>query len=493
MHSETWLTGPRSPQVANDYSYSSSLQPCPVVLQSTASRTRIYRLPVVLLLVDLLIWALAALLMWAVLSWAGKPLFIPNLRILIIPCVASLFGAWMVGAYDQDSNFVSLRYAAESMIAGLAAMVIAPGLVALFGNYGGSYQPSRLLLFLTPGIFSILSLLGRRWLWRINGGNLVHHRIIVIGNPEEALALESALKLSDRTAAVTSLKAAEATKASLSALLCRDHSEARQQKTRDANTIVIAPTTSHDDLNHLRPFLVSLHTSTVPVYAWSAFWSLRVRMHDCSTDTAGWLFEKDYQFSRTSAYGHLKRLMDIMISLAALLISLPVLVLAAILVKLDSRGPVFFRQQRVGLRGAGFSILKFRTMTEGSEAAGTTTASNDVRITRVGKYLRQTRIDEIPQLWNVLIGDMSIVGPRPEWSVCVRNYEDKIPCYHLRHLVKPGITGWAQVNYPYGADVDDARKKLAFDLFYLSNASPTLDFCIILKTVYVLFGRVGGR
>ena len=132
-------------------------------------------------------------------------------------------------------------------------------------------------------------------------------------------------------------------------------------------------------------------------------------------------------------------------------------------------------------------------MTEGSEAAGTTTASNDVRITRVGKYLRQTRIDEIPQLWNVLIGDMSIVGPRPEWSVCVRNYEDKIPCYHLRHLVKPGITGWAQVNYPYGADVDDARKKLAFDLFYLSNASPTLDFCIILKTVYVLFGRVGGR
>jgi lipopolysaccharide/colanic/teichoic acid biosynthesis glycosyltransferase len=184
---------------------------------------------------------------------------------------------------------------------------------------------------------------------------------------------------------------------------------------------------------------------------------------------------------------------DIVLAATALLITFPILLLAGIAVRLDSAGPALFRQQRVGFRGIPFVIYKFRTMRVNSEADGTTTTPGDSRITRLGHFLRRSRIDEIPQLLNVLKGDMSFVGPRPEWTVCVDLYEQQLPYYHLRHLAKPGITGWAQVNYPYGQDVYDARNKLSFDLYYVTHASLVLDLTILLKTFYVVLGRIGGH
>ena len=458
----------------------------------TVSKTFDLSSPVFLLFTDILLWLLSASVCGVILNFLGITLYIANLRVLIIPFVVSLFAVWLVGAYDRHTTFVSLRYTAESLIAGVASMIVTPGLVALFGNYGGIYQPSRLTLFLLPGIFSVLSLLSRRRIWGLRGGYATRHRIILIGTPEEAASLESALLLSDRLARVTNLPVENASEDSLTSLLSNQDADFPLGG-KEGCTVVISSNTDQKTIAPLRPFLISLHTSTVPVYSWSAFWSLRVRMHDSTTDSAGWLFDKDYQFSGSSPYGHLKRLMDVVISAMALILSLPILILAAVAIRLDSRGPVLFVQNRIGQRGNTFRILKLRTMANGSESEGKTTVKNDARLTRIGKWLRQIRIDEIPQLWNVLKGDMSIVGPRPEWTVCVENYENQIHCYHLRHLVKPGITGWAQVNYPYGEGIEDARKKLAFDLFYISNASLIMDFCIILKTVYVLMGRFGGR
>ncbi len=187
-----------------------------------------------------------------------------------------------------------------------------------------------------------------------------------------------------------------------------------------------------------------------------------------------------------------KRAIDVGVSVAGLLVSAPITLLAAIAIKLDSRGPLFFRQPRVGQNGAEFSVYKFRTMRVDAEKhTGPVWAKlDDDRVTRVGRFLRLTRIDEIPQMWNVLAGQMSFVGPRPERPFFVRELSREIPFYPLRLTVKPGITGWAQVNHHYGASVEDSVEKLRYDLYYIKNMSPLFDLNIILRTVgVVLFGK----
>jgi len=190
-----------------------------------------------------------------------------------------------------------------------------------------------------------------------------------------------------------------------------------------------------------------------------------------------------------------KRAMDILCSSIGILLVLPVLPLIALLIKLSSPGPVLFRQERVGEGEKEFTLIKFRTMCNNAEKeTGPVWASqDDPRITRLGALLRKTRIDEIPQLFNVLKGDMSFIGPRPERREFVERLAEQIPYYGKRHFIKPGVTGWAQVKYPYGATDEDALEKLRYDLYYIKNFSITLDLMIILETVkVVLFGR-GGR
>jgi sugar transferase (PEP-CTERM system associated) len=190
-----------------------------------------------------------------------------------------------------------------------------------------------------------------------------------------------------------------------------------------------------------------------------------------------------------------KRLFDILASLIVLVIGLPLALIAALAVKLDSKGPVLYRQPRVGLFGEPYDILKIRSMRTDAEAAGKAVwaAENDPRITRVGHIIRKLRIDELPQLWCVLKGEMSFVGPRPERPSFVDELERQLPYYAERHMVKPGLTGWAQINYPYGASVEDARVKLEYDLYYAKNYSPFLDLLILLQTVRVVLWPEGAR
>ncbi|MBI1920110.1 MAG: sugar transferase [Geobacter sp.] len=186
-----------------------------------------------------------------------------------------------------------------------------------------------------------------------------------------------------------------------------------------------------------------------------------------------------------------KRIIDILLSVIVITTSLVVTIPVAILIKLDSTGPVFYRQRRIGLNSKGFVCIKFRSMGVGTEHdrrfAGQV---NDPRITRIGKIIRKLRIDEIPQLVNVLKGEMSFIGPRALIEEEVKEFKVQIPYFDLRHSVRPGITGWAQVNYKHGATVEDGLEKLQYDLFYIKNLSPMLDFHVLLKTVkVVLFGR----
>jgi exopolysaccharide biosynthesis polyprenyl glycosylphosphotransferase len=189
-----------------------------------------------------------------------------------------------------------------------------------------------------------------------------------------------------------------------------------------------------------------------------------------------------------------KRLFDLVASGVVLALTFPLIALFAVLVKLDSHGPAFFRQRRVGLYGEPFEMIKLRSMRSDAEKGGAKWAEkDDPRITRVGRFIRKVRIDELPQAWSVLTGRMSFVGPRPEVPAFVDDLEDKLPFYAERHMVKPGITGWAQINYPYGASVEDSRAKLEYDLYYAKNYTPFLDLLILLQTLRVVLWPEGAR
>jgi sugar transferase (PEP-CTERM system associated) len=190
-----------------------------------------------------------------------------------------------------------------------------------------------------------------------------------------------------------------------------------------------------------------------------------------------------------------KRTFDVLSSAFLLLVASPVMLLAAAAIKLDSRGPVFYRQERVGLGGRTFQCVKFRSMRTDAESDGVArwATKNDSRITRVGAFMRKTRIDELPQLISVLKGEMSIVGPRPERPEFVAKLKGQIPFYDLRHGVKPGVTGWAQVRYSYGASLEDARRKHQFDLYYLKNNTLLMDLQILIETVTVVLFREGAQ
>jgi sugar transferase (PEP-CTERM system associated) len=200
-------------------------------------------------------------------------------------------------------------------------------------------------------------------------------------------------------------------------------------------------------------------------------------------------------FSQGGVRTFIKRSFDLLVSAVMLVVTLPLMLATAVAIRLESPGPVIFRQDRVGRGGRAFTCLKFRSMRADAEADGQPrwAAVDDDRVTRIGRFIRKTRIDELPQLINVLRGDMSFVGPRPERPVFVNELKKAIPYYDLRHSVKPGITGWAQVRYSYGASVEDARKKLQFDLYYVKNHSLFLDLLILVETVRVVLFREGAH
>ncbi len=240
--------------------------------------------------------------------------------------------------------------------------------------------------------------------------------------------------------------------------------------------------------------LLRVKTKGVHVNDFSSFLERETGRVDLDTLNPSWLIFSD-GFSagrRLSSMG--KRTFDVLVSLLILIVGLPLIAIFAVLVKLESEGPAFFRQIRVGLYGQNFEVIKLRSMRTDAEKNGAQWAEkDDPRITRVGRLIRKLRIDELPQVWSVLKGEMSFVGPRPERPNFVSELEQELPFYAERHVVKPGITGWAQINYPYGASTEDARHKLEYDLYYAKNYTPFLDLLILLQTARVILWPDGAR
>lgn len=241
--------------------------------------------------------------------------------------------------------------------------------------------------------------------------------------------------------------------------------------------------------------LLRVKTTGVHVNDFSSFLERETGRVDLATVNPSWFIFSDGFTAGQRLTKVAKRIFDIAASLIVLTLMAPVLLLAAIAIKLESRGPALYRQSRVGLYGMPYTITKLRSMRQDAEVAGQAVwaAEDDPRITRVGKFIRMTRIDEVPQAWNVLMGQMSFVGPRPERPQFVADLEAEIPYYAERHMVKPGLTGWAQINYPYGASVEDARAKLEYDLYYAKNYTPFLDLLILLQTLRVVLWPEGAR
>jgi sugar transferase (PEP-CTERM system associated) len=240
--------------------------------------------------------------------------------------------------------------------------------------------------------------------------------------------------------------------------------------------------------------LLRIKTKGVHVNDFSSFIERETGRVDLDTINPSWLIFSDGFSSGRMFSSAVKRIFDITASVILLALTFPIIGLFALLVKLDSKGPAFFRQTRVGLFGEPFTVIKLRSMRTDAEKDGAKWAEeNDPRITRLGRFIRKVRIDELPQTWSVLKGQMSFVGPRPEVPSFVESLEEEIPFFGERHMVKPGITGWAQINYPYGASVEDSRCKLEYDLYYAKNYTPFLDFVILLQTLRVILWPEGAR
>jgi len=232
----------------------------------------------------------------------------------------------------------------------------------------------------------------------------------------------------------------------------------------------------------------------INVIDYLTFWEREHGRVDIDALQPSWLIFSD-GFRQGRIINIAKRLFDLAASLVLLAVTLPVIALAAIAIKLEGPGPVLYRQERVGYHSRSFMLFKFRSMRADAERDGAPkwAIDGDPRITRVGAIIRKYRIDELPQLWNVFKGNMSFVGPRPERPFFVEQLAGQIPFYNERHAVKPGITGWAQVNYSYGASLEDARQKLAYDLYYVKNRTLFLDIVILIQTVRVILFHEGAR
>ncbi len=240
--------------------------------------------------------------------------------------------------------------------------------------------------------------------------------------------------------------------------------------------------------------LLDCRIGGIPIMDLAAFYERAKAEVPVDSLKASWLVYGD-GFVQGGLRQASKRVFDVVSSSVLLILAAPVMLLTAVVIRLDSPGPVLYRQERVGLGGRSFQCIKFRSMRTDAEKDGVArwATKNDSRITRVGAFIRKTRIDELPQLFSVLAGEMSMVGPRPERPSFVAQLREQIPYYDLRHTVKPGLTGWAQVRYAYGASLEDARKKHQFDLYYVKNNSVLLDLQVLIETVSVVLFREGAH
>jgi exopolysaccharide biosynthesis polyprenyl glycosylphosphotransferase len=403
---------------------------------------------------------------------------------------------YFVGGYDRAVEKLTLGYAAEHILAVAAAAVVSAMLIYSAATFDQTMKPSRGVLLLSFAIFLPLSLAYRRWIRQYVVASSAGRSFLIIGGGTAAARFYEAYKNAPNGQQLEFVDVNEErvgqSVAGEGSPIVQGNLAAKLSNPGNRYSGIILAERANSLGTELLERLVRAQFQETRVYTLESFYETHWRYLPLGIVDPFWPLQTGFQLARTSPYHYLKRLFDVVASATALIICAPLFVLAALLIWMEDGSPVFFRQERVGRDGRRFILFKFRTMRQRSNQADEDiyTRKGDRRVTSVGRWLRKLRLDELPQLWNALKGDISLIGPRPEWSKCAARYEQTIPFYHFRHLVKPGITGWAQVNYPYGESDEDAVEKLKYDLYYIRHYSLKLDAMIVLKTLYtMLFGK----
>ena len=425
--------------------------------------------------------------------------FVGPFEFMLVDCVVLIVivqALYIIGGYNRNTEMRSLPYTTEHILAVAVAAAVSSLLIYSAAAYDAGMKPSRGVLLVSFVAFLPLSLLYRRLFRTHMAASAAQRAFLVVGGGDLARRFYEAYRQSPnrerlefvdndpaRVGSTIAGPGSPMVEGGLAAKLA--------QLDRRYSGVILA-----ESVDRLSPELIERLVRTqfqrTRVYTLESFYESHWRHVPVHNIDPFWPLQMGFQLARISPYHYLKRLFDLALSGVLLVIFSPLIVLLTLLVWLTSGRPAIFRQVRVGREGHPFTAYKFRTMAVRTENENDDiyTRPDDPRVTRIGHWLRKLRLDELPQLWNVFRGEMSLIGPRAEWIKCAERYERKIPFYHFRHLVKPGITGWAQVNYPYGESDEDAIEKLQYDLYYIRHYSLKLDAMIVLKTVHtMLFGR----
>jgi exopolysaccharide biosynthesis polyprenyl glycosylphosphotransferase len=424
--------------------------------------------------------------------WDGRVEFVVDSRALLQASLCAVTISLMsvaTGLYRPD---ICLRRGKLMITAMIVSLLLTPVLTCLSHmlGLGLSLDPANDISLLKIIAGWIACLIVTRIAFHVaQRADLLARRVLVIGSAQSAVRIRNIISASEGSfCRVVGVSAPEDGFASGASAL-------RPQNLRRGKiwSVVVANDSVADLAASASPSGM-LAVGQVQVFDESAFCENRLQRLDTDHLPENW-----GEVVRKAATGRkmdlVHRLLDIAISLALLLFTLPLMVLVALAIRLESPGPVFYRQERVGRHGHVFMLRKFRSMAVDAESVGKPVwaARKDPRVTRVGRFIRRTRIDELPQLLNVLTGEMSFIGPRPERPHFVAQLTAAIPHYADRECLKPGITGWAQVKFPYGASIEDARMKLAYDLYYLKHRSLFLNLMILFATVRVILFQEGSR
>ena len=414
---------------------------------------------------------------------------------LLWPAGSIVAAIYLIDGYKARTDMITVDYTSQHTIALIGALIATLLFTFAFNPAGYELQSSRGVIGFSFLALIPLTLGYRRLIYQANLGSTGERALIFLGNRAsceifrgECLSMQMSQRViftvvSDESAGPFRPDGQERPRLFHEVL-------ADVQAGRLSVEAIVLRESARELPSDISRHLVQLYFGGVPTYTLELFHQVYWQKIPLYRLNQTWLFQEGFKIAREPVYERLKRASDIALSAMGLLLALPLILLGALAVWFDDRGPAFFFQTRIGKNHQPFRLVKLRTMRVEPEDGDLYTQPGDPRITRVGNFLRTSRLDELPQLWNVLRGDMSLIGPRAEWDRLVENYEREIPCYHFRHLVKPGITGWAQVNYPYGANLEDTLRKLEYDLYYIRHFSFMLDASIVLKTIHImLFGK----
>ncbi|MBN8808139.1 MAG: TIGR03013 family PEP-CTERM/XrtA system glycosyltransferase [Sphingomonas sp.] len=396
-----------------------------------------------------------------------------------------------VGVYGADA-LQSLRRATARILVAISLGVLLLSAVYFLSPQLGFWR-SNLLYAMAISAVTLVAI--RILLGKMLGSQVFKRRIVVLGAGARAARLKTLAQAPGSAFVVVGYVSMSEANRVIPEAIARDaiYNLADHVVLLNASEVVLAL----EERRNALPLkdLLRIKTTGVHVNEISTFLERETGRVDLQSVNPSWLIFSDGFSSGRMLSAVFKRLFDIAASALLLTLAAPVIVLTAIAVKLESKGPALYRQRRVGLYGVGFDCIKLRSMRQDAEVAGKAVwaEKDDPRITRVGRFIRKVRLDELPQCWSVLKGEMSFVGPRPERPQFVDDLEQQLPYYAERHMVKPGITGWAQINYPYGASIEDSRQKLEYDLYYAKNYSPFLDLLILLQTIRVVIWPEGAR